>query len=403
MLFAMLRRRPRSGRTSSCASASIRGGGGACAGASVLCSACASRSAFITLPCGPDPCSAPRSTPSSRAIRRVTGVASTRRPSPLPAGRAALVCAPCALAPACGCGTLAVCSGAGCPACSGETLGAAWAGTPVLGAAFAAGPPSTSSTTSVACTLTISPSYPIVSSTLPRRGLGMVTVALSVITSRSGWSSTISSPAFTSHLTISPSTTPSPMSGSLNSKRAMSGLIRFQLAQRLRDPRRERQVIVFQRVRERRVPAGDPQDRGLQRGEAPLLHERADLGREPTGARRLLHDRAAPRLPHAARHRLHVQRPERAQIDQLGVERRLLLDRLQRLVEHRAPGDHRHPRPLADDLRFSDRHRVVAFGHLAARGAIDALRLHEDHRIVLADGGEEQPFRVDGVRGADHL
>src|SRR5947207_824025 len=207
MLFAMLLRRPRKGRTSSCASGSRSGGGGALVSGRVLFSVWASTSAFITLPCGPDPWSAPRSTPISRAIRR---------------------------------------------------------------------------------------------------GLGIVTVALSVITSTSGWSSTIWSPAFTSHLTISPSTTPSPMSGSLNSKWAMSGLVGFQLAQRLEDARRERQVLVFQRVWERRVPAGDARDWRLQGGEAALLHQRADLRREPVRTRRFLHDRAAPGLAHAARDRLDV-------------------------------------------------------------------------------------------------
>jgi len=49
------------------------------------------------------------------------------------------------------------------------------------------------------------------------KGAGTVTVALSVISSTTPWSSSTVSPAFTSHLTISPSTTPSPRSGSLNS------------------------------------------------------------------------------------------------------------------------------------------------------------------------------------------
>src|SRR5882672_12305363 len=301
MLRAMLLRSPRSGRTSSSARGAGRGGaaGGARSSGRGLFSACASTSAFITLPCGPEPCSAPRSTPISRAIRRVTGVARTLRPLPLP--ECALVCVPWADAPACGCGTLAVCSGAGWPARSGEMPGAACAGAPVLGAACDAPAPSTSRTTRVECTLAMSPSLPTVRTTLPRRGLGMVTVALSVITSTSGWSSTIWSPAFTSHLTISPSTTPSPMSGSLNSNWDMSGLVGFQLAQRLENARRERQVVVFERVRERRVPAGDAGDGGLQGGEAALLDERADLRRKATSTRRLLHDGAAAGLAHAAR------------------------------------------------------------------------------------------------------
>src|SRR5512139_1771866 len=57
--------------------------------------------------------------------------------------------------------------------------------------------------------------------TRPALGLGTVTVALSVITSAITSSSLTVSPSFTCHLTSSPSITPSPRSGSLNSKRAM--------------------------------------------------------------------------------------------------------------------------------------------------------------------------------------
>ena len=72
-----------------------------------------------------------------------------------------------------------------------------------------------------ACTATISPTLPRVSTMRPVRGDVMVTVALSVMTSTIGWSSLMRSPGLTSHVTISPSVTPSPMSGSLNSQRAM--------------------------------------------------------------------------------------------------------------------------------------------------------------------------------------
>src|SRR5262245_40025523 len=113
----------------------------------------------------------------------------------------------------------------------------------------------------------------------------MVTVALSVITSTSGWSSATVSPSFTSHLTISPSTTPSPMSGSLNSKVAIWTCSPVQqlgdesrgLTDALQDARRTRQVLVLQGVGERRVPPGDAPDGRLQVDEAPLLDQRGDL------------------------------------------------------------------------------------------------------------------------------
>jgi len=52
---------------------------------------------------------------------------------------------------------------------------------------------------------------------VPVRGEGISTLALSVITSTSGWSSRTRSPSFTSQRTISPSAMPSPMSGSFTS------------------------------------------------------------------------------------------------------------------------------------------------------------------------------------------
>src|SRR2546421_4889239 len=165
----------------------------------------------------------------------------------------------------------------------------------------------------------------------------MVTCALSVMPSTSGWSSAISSPAFTSHLTISPSTTPSPMSGSLNSNWAMSDLVIGELTQLLQDARREREIIVFQRVGKGDVPAGDARDGRLQERETALLHQRDDLRRESRRARRFLHDGAAARLLDAVHDRVDVQRPERAQIDQLGVELGRLLDGRLRFMQHRAP------------------------------------------------------------------
>ena len=58
---------------------------------------------------------------------------------------------------------------------------------------------------------------PLSDDTTPFTGDGIVTVALSVITSTNASSSFTLEPMTTCHVTISPSTTPSPISGSLNS------------------------------------------------------------------------------------------------------------------------------------------------------------------------------------------
>src|SRR6185369_10935894 len=102
---------------------------------------------------------------------------------------------------------------------------AAGAGAAGTGAAAGAAAPSpaTSSTTSTSPTGTVSPTLKRRSATLPVLGAPMVTVALSVITSTISWFSLTLSPSFTSQLTISPSATPSPISGNLNSNFDITG------------------------------------------------------------------------------------------------------------------------------------------------------------------------------------
>ena len=72
-------------------------------------------------------------------------------------------------------------------------------------------------TTSTVPTGTISPSPTKIFATVPAAGDGISTVVLSVAISTSGSSSAISWPSLTSHRAISPSVSPSPRSGSLNS------------------------------------------------------------------------------------------------------------------------------------------------------------------------------------------
>src|SRR5690242_13616763 len=97
-----------------------------------------------------------------------------------------------------------------------------------------------------------------------------------------GWSSATTSPSLTFQPTISPSTTPPPMSGRWNSK-AISPLQR--LAHRAEHAVRVGQVLVLERVRERRVEPGDAQDRRLEVLDRPLLDRRDQLGAEAARAR----------------------------------------------------------------------------------------------------------------------
>src|SRR5688572_10026581 len=73
--------------------------------------------------------------------------------------------------------------------------------------------PSSSIVTRTLPTGQMSPSLKLIFLIVPARGDGSSTVALSVITSTRGWSRLTLSPSLTFQATISPSTTPSPISG----------------------------------------------------------------------------------------------------------------------------------------------------------------------------------------------
>ena len=104
---------------------------------------------------------------------------------------------------------LATEAGAGSGSWAASGSGTAW----VSATAFEA--VSVSNSTSIVPTATMSPTSPLIEETTPLVGDGIVTVALSVIISTIGASSLTMSPMPTCHCTTSPSTTPSPMSGSL--------------------------------------------------------------------------------------------------------------------------------------------------------------------------------------------
>ena len=76
--------------------------------------------------------------------------------------------------------------------------------------------PSVSNSIQTWPTAKIVPGSPTIDFTTPSVGDGISTVALSVMTDKIGSSSFTESPTETIHSTTSPSTTPSPMSGSLN-------------------------------------------------------------------------------------------------------------------------------------------------------------------------------------------
>ena len=71
---------------------------------------------------------------------------------------------------------------------------------------------------------------------------------------------------------------------------------------------------------------------------------------------------------------------------------------LERGRDHRAVGHERDVVSLASRRRDADRHDLVAFRHWTPGASVQVLVLEVHDRIVIADGGFQQSFRVVGGR-----
>ena len=155
-------------------------------------------------------------------------------------------------------------------------------------------------------------------------------------------------------------------------------------------------------VREGHVVAGHAEDRPLEVEDRLLGDHGGDLGAEARDARGFLHHDHAPGLAHGREDRLLVQRLEAADVHDLRA-RVQLLGRLEAGLHHGAVGDERDIAAFAGDPRLPERHDVLALGHLAARAAVEGLRLHDHDGIRVADRGREQTLGVRGRRRDRHL
>src|SRR5690606_4155766 len=182
--------------------------------------------------------------------------------------------------------------------------------------------PSISSRISSLPTAMTSPTLPPSATTLPTTGDGISTVALSVMTPASGWSSATVSPTCTCQPTSSTSAIPSPMSGILMIWIPMSCL--HHALERRAHTGRPREVSPFLRVRIGGIPSRHTLDGRLQVMEAVLLHQRDQFGPEAAGAGGLVHHHATSGLAHRIHDGVQVQRPQAAQVDDLGIQPGLL-------------------------------------------------------------------------------
>ena len=179
-------------------------------------------------------------------------------------------------------------------AAAGFSAGAATTASRGAAATSSLPSPATSRRTSSAPTARTPPTSAPRATTVPATGEGISTVALSVMTAANSWSSSTDWPTSTCHSTNSASATPSPTSGSLMMRIPISGL--HHGLEGAADPRRPGEIVPLLGVRIGRVPAGHAHDGRLEMVEAILLDERAQLGAEARGQRRLVNDDATARL-----------------------------------------------------------------------------------------------------------
>ena len=113
-------------------------------------------------------------------------------------------------------------------------------------------------------------------------------------------------------------------------------------------------------------------------------------------------DQRSARLHHGRQHRLHVDRSHCTQIYHLHAHPLAceFFRCLQGVMQRQPIRDHRRIASLTFDLRRTDRHHVVVVGHLAAHRAVRPLVLQHHHRVVIPDGGLQQPLGV--VRRGRH-
>ena len=179
-----------------------------------------------------------------------------------------------------------------------------------------------------------------------------------------------------------------------------------------------RKIVPLLGVRIGRVPAAHPQNRGFEVIEAGIGDNRNELGAEARGQRRLVDDDAAAGLLHRGGDQVEVERHQRAKVEDLRVD----ADRLCRRfgdMHHRPIGDHGDGRALAAHDALAERDGIAALRHLAERvlrprrdrlvvvaverPVIEALRLEEDHRVVVLDRRDQQALGIVGIGGDDGL
>src|SRR4249919_110255 len=382
-------------------------------------------SSMVTTPSAPVARTRAMSTPSLRACARTAGIALTPPTATALSLRTAseLCIAPTTVPLSSRAASVFASGAAGFAGAAGAWSPPPW-WWPVSWPSARCGNEASSSNSASILPVTItSPGPPASLSTLPETGDGTSTTAFAVSIDTSGASSRIVSPGLTIHSTMVASGRPSPRSGSRKVLcSAMGGFSignvagTLSCAERKASARGERalgrgddavharQVLHLQtEQRDVRVVTGDALDRREQVEHRLLGQARGDFGAEPGGLGRLVHDHAATGAADRFGDGGEVERTQRGDIDDLGTDAvgGQLLGGFQRFLHLRAPGHEGDVGAVAQHVADIQRQCFAVVGNEFLVLAVDALGLHEDHRIRIADRGEQQAIGA-RRRGRQH-
>lgn len=141
-----------------------------------------------------------------------------------------------------------------------------------------------------------------------------------------------------------------------------------------------------------RVVTGDAFDRRHQVVHRLFGQTCGDFRAETGSARGFLHDHAAAGLGNRFGNGVEVQRAQRGHVDDFGTDAFAgeCVGRFQRFLDLRAPGHQGDIGAVAQHEAHIQRQRLPIVGHHFLVLAIDGLGLHVDHRIRVADRGQQQ-------------
>src|SRR6266511_1562123 len=167
------------------------------------------------------------------------------------------------------------------------------------------------------------------------------------------------------------------------------------------------EVLEVRGVSHEGVGRGNALDGRVEPGKALVRELRRDLGAVAPRERILVGHEDLARLPHRRRNRVPVHGREAAEIHHLHARAVVLLELLrgdERALYHGAVGHDGEVAPLPHDLRLAERDHEVRAGvrRLVVGLAVQVLVLEEQHGIVAADRGAQQPVGIQGGARADH-